>query len=98
MVPIAVDSTLVEVRKRMMPGAVDLAKAARGRGEQPVRLADLDSHPLQSADSMIEDMWVCGQMQKALTSPAFEVGPLARRFESMLMLHQRNVLDFVSYD
>jgi hypothetical protein len=43
-------------------------------------------------------MWACQQMQRGFNSPLFEVGALARKFESMLTFQQRNLLDFVDYN
>ncbi len=104
-IPVAVDRTIVESRARVMPGAVEAMKRSfefKGRfnrkGDAPISLADLGTHPVESGDSMLEDMWACAQVHKAMKSPAFQVGALARRFESMITVHQQNLMDFVNYE
>ncbi len=64
---------------------------------EPVRLADLEGHPLESGNFQIEDMWICEKIQRTLRSPNFEVGPLANGpgAERPLMHFQQSVLDFV---
>jgi Rieske 2Fe-2S family protein len=102
-VPMAADRTMVESRTRATPAALEQMKKAprfadRFRGGGKIfTLEDSETHPLQSNDSMLEDMWACEQMQKGLASPAARIGPLARKYESMLAFHQRNLLDFVNY-
>ena len=103
-IPVAVDRTIVESRTRVMPAAFEKMKNTpayqdRGgdSGEHPVTLEGLDMHPTESGNSMFEDMWACQQMQKGFQSPVAQVSALARKYESMLSFHQRNVLDFVSY-
>ncbi len=102
--PQSVDSTIVESRVRVMPEAEDAMKDSRrykdrfNSGEaELVTLADCSTHPTQSDNLMFEDMWACQQMQKAMNSPAYQVGAMARTFESTMTFYQRNVLDFVTY-
>jgi Rieske 2Fe-2S family protein len=104
-VPTSADRTIVEVRIRVMPNAVETMKAQKagralpaGNEQQLVTLEDCEEHPLVSGNSMFEDMWACQQMQRGFNSPLFEVGALARKFESMLTFQQRNLLDFVDYN
>ena len=65
--------------------------------DEPVRLADLEGHPLESGNFQIEDMWICEKIQRTLRSPNFEIGPLANGpgAEQSLMHFQQSVLDFV---
>lgn len=67
------------------------------RSEQPVRLADLDGHPLESGNFQLEDMWIVEKVQRNLHSPHFQVGPMAQGAgaETPLAEFQRQVLNFV---
>ncbi len=103
-IPVAPDKTIVESRVRSMPEAVEQMKESRryrnrfaGGDIKVVTLADCTKVPSESNHLMFEDMWACQQMQKAMLSPAYRVGAMARKFESTLTFHQRNVLDFVDY-
>ena len=56
------------------------AKGEKASGEperRVIRLADLDGHPLESGDFMMEDLWICEKIQRSLHSSRFAVGPLA---------------------
>ncbi len=103
--PLAVDRTFLEVRVRVMPDAAEKIRSSsefKGRfggleREGVIRLEAIKSHPLESGNSIFEDMWICEQMQKGMKSPAWKVSALAQKYESMLEFYQRNLLDFVSY-
>jgi len=104
-IPVSVDRTIVESRVRVMPDAVEQMKSSRryadrfsGGDISLVTIENAEGHPMQSDNLMFEDMWACQQMQKAMNSPAYAVGAMAQTFESTLTFHQRNVLDFVTYD
>jgi hypothetical protein len=43
-----------------------------------VTFADGAEHPTESDNLLFEDMWACQQMQKAMKSPAYQVGAMAR--------------------
>ncbi len=62
-----------------------------------VRLRDLETHPLESGDFQIEDMWICEKIQRNLHSPKFEVGPLADGpgAEGPVTHFQQSVLEYV---
>lgn len=68
-----------------------------GKDTEPVRLADLDYHPLESGNFQIEDMWIVEKIQRAIRSPHFKVGPLAKGdgAEGPITHFQDNVLDIV---
>ena len=77
-------------------------KGSKGRfkthkPDSPVRLGDLDVHPLESGSFQIEDMWICEKIQRNLRSPKFEFGPLAKGdgAEAPLMHFQESVLEYV---
>ncbi len=104
-IPQSVDRTIVESRVRVMPDAVDQMEASPryksrfNSGEiDLVTLDDAPKHPMQTDNLMFEDMWACRQMQRAMNSPAYRVGAMARKFESTMTFYQRNVMDFVSYE
>ena len=64
---------------------------------EPVRIRELKTHPLESGDFQIEDMWIVEKIQRTLKSPHYQVGPLADGpgAEQPLTHFQRSVLDFV---
>ena len=43
-----------------------------------VRLEDLEEHPMESGDFMLEDLWICEKIQRSIQSPLFAVGALAQ--------------------
>lgn len=63
-----------------------------------IRSSHWKVHPLDTGDFQTEDVWVCEKMQRAMESPAFEVGPLARGSggEAAIAYFQQWVLDFLS--
>ena len=69
----------------------------QGKRPEPVRLADLDKHPLESGNFQIEDMWIVEKIQRNLHSPNYAVGPLAQGdgAEQPLVEFQRELLEFV---
>ena len=104
-IPQSVDRTIVESRVRVMPDAVDQMKESRryksrfNSGHiQLVTFEDAPKHAMETDNLMFEDMWACRQMQRAINSPSYRVGAMARKFESTMTFYQRNVLDFVSYE
>lgn len=52
-------------------------------------------HPLASADFLQEDIYVCEQLQKSLTSPMFEQGPSALSGEAPIREHQKIVWQYI---
>ncbi len=104
-IPVSAERTIVESRIRVMPDAAEQMKSSRrfedrfNKGDiNLVTLDDCPTPPMESDNLMFEDMWACRQMQRAMHSPAFKVGAMARTFESTLTFYQRNVLDFVTYE
>ncbi len=105
--PVAHDLSIVETRQFYMPMEEEKleelrARRRRRRGDEseeqssrPIRLADFEGHPLESHNLMVEDMWVCRQMQKGMNSPAYNVGPLAWKYEATMTFYQNNIYDFV---
>lgn len=53
-------------------------------------------HPLASGDFLQEDIFVCEQLQKSLTSPIFKPGPSAEFGESPVREHQDIVWQYIS--
>ncbi len=64
---------------------------------QPVRLIDLEGHPLESGNFQIEDMWIVEKIQRNIRSPYFKIGPLAKGdgAEGPITHFQDNLLEFV---
>ena len=70
------------------------------RKDQPsqvevARLEDLKTHPLESGDFMMEDIFICERIQRAMASPRFSVGPLAQGTgcETPLTWFQRMIIE-----
>lgn len=106
-VPVAPAKTWVDVRVWVMPNSDEDLAAYKAMfptpGHQVDATADMEiqslrsitGHPMDSGNFMIEDMWVCERMQRAMSSPVYAVGPMAPDAESALTFFQRNVLDYV---
>ncbi len=58
-------------------------------------IGSVDVHAMDTGNFMLEDMWICERMQKAMRSPIYRVGPMAPNVESPLTFFQQNILDFV---
>ncbi|EEE36691.1 hypothetical protein RKLH11_524 [Rhodobacteraceae bacterium KLH11] len=54
-------------------------------------------HPLETGDFQTEDIWVCEKMQRALQSPRFKVGPLAKGAggEAAIDFFQQTILNLM---
>ena len=101
-IPVAPDHTIVQIRARVMPESAAAAKAYYKKqgydeqaAQQPITLQSAKGHPLESNDIMLEDMWICEQLQMSMNSPRYTISKLAPVLEASLTFHQRNVLDFV---
>jgi choline monooxygenase len=105
--PVAADESIVDIRTRAMPEAVDRLKASPPVGGVVPdyvlssagmtgweRVADPDVHPTESNDVMMEDIYACEAMQKGMNSPLYEVGPMSQ-YESALTFFQQQVLDYM---
>ena len=67
------------------------------QGAEPIRLVDLDKHPLETGNFQFEDMWIVEKVQRNLHSPNYRVGPLAQGAgaENPITEFQEQVLEFV---
>lgn len=72
-------------------------RSRMGKPSTVVRLEDLNTHPLETGNFQIEDMWIVEKIQRNLRSPDFEFGPLAKGdgAEGPLMHFQEQILEFV---
>lgn len=80
--PAAPDRTLMRVRNWAPKGWLSYTFKARdipGYDKATGRITSdcWTKHPLETGDFQTEDVWVCEKMQRALSSPRYEVGPLA---------------------
>ncbi|MEL0614946.1 aromatic ring-hydroxylating dioxygenase subunit alpha [Marinomonas arenicola] len=98
-IPLAADKTRVIIRTKVKNASSlsFLSQAARSAKFWTSRVKPKDSnypnnHPLGSADFMQEDIYVCEQLQKSLTSPYFEFGPSAAHGEAPIRGFQKRVL------
>ena len=104
---VAPAKTWVDVRVWLMPHGDDDGAAYQAMfptpGHRANASADMEiqslrtitGHPMDSGNFMIEDMWVCERMQRAMSSPLYAVGPMAPYAESALTFFQRNILDYM---
>ena len=105
--PVAADESIVDIRLRAMPEAINRLKALpRPEGRQPDYvlssegvyamdgMPDPDVHPTESNDVMMEDIYACEAVQKGMNSPLFRVGPMSK-YESALTFFQQQVLDYM---
>jgi choline monooxygenase len=80
-IPLAANKSRIDMRVRVMPGTDPaLVQAFADEGRQLFEG---------------EDIKACELMQRALSSPKFTVGPLARSHEDPILVFQRNILDYV---
>lgn len=107
--PLAPDLTLLKVRLWSPNGGAgryqSLDSSAALPGLDPsdgrIKLSKMDrpilEYARESGDFQMEDMWICEKMQRALSSPAYEVSQLAdgAGAEAPLTFFQQNVLDFL---
>ena len=102
-IPVAVDKTQVVIRTKVADcSSYDFMKqSARSAGfwsgKIKAKNSKLDkTHPLGSADFMQEDIYVCEQLQQAMQSPQFEIGPSAELGEAPMRQHQKIVWSFIA--
>ena len=105
--PVAADESIVDVRTRAMPEAVERLKASPPVGGVVPDyvlssagmmgwecVANPDVHPTESNDVMMEDIYACKAMQKGMKSPLYEVGPMSQ-YQPTLTFFQQQVLDYM---
>ncbi len=75
---------------------VEFDENGLGNGGKPITLENFGIHPMESGNFHAEDVWQVEMVQKAMESPAFEIGPLSGgEGETALTYFQDNVLDYV---
>lgn len=101
-IPISVDKTRVVIRTKVANCSSyafikqSVVSASYWSGKTKAKNAHYDQkHPLGSADFMQEDIYVCEQLQKAMQSPQFEIGPSADKGEAPIRQHQQLVWDII---
>lgn len=103
LVPLSPDLTLLKARKWNLTGGDDdwfakewnAALEARDPADGRIKLSRLKKHPLETGAFRLEDIWVCEKMQRAMHSPAYSVGALAKGAgaEAPLAFFQQVYLD-----
>lgn len=100
--PLAVDKTRVVIRTKVANKSsyefIKQSTISSGFWSQKVKAKNSNedaNHPLGSADFMQEDIYVCEQLQLAMQSPHFEIGPSAQHGEEPIRQHQKLVWDWV---
>ncbi len=99
--PIDAHNTELEVRTWSLKGWLGDAhfKAEDIDGYDPrtghISSSHWKEHPAASQDFQTEDVWICEKIQRGLTSPAAEAGPMAkgRGGEEALLWFQRKIED-----
>lgn len=101
-IPLAVDKTRVVIRTKVANKSsyefIKQSTISAGFWSKKVKAKNSNedaSHPLGSADFMQEDIYVCEQLQLAMQSPQFEIGPSALHGEEPIRQHQKLVWDWV---
>jgi choline monooxygenase len=96
MVPLAPDLTRVDVRTRTMPLSTT-AKARFAVKEIVAKGLSIVGRPPAVGPNQItdEDRRAAEAIQRAMHSPKFSVGPMARDYEGAISEFQRNVLHYV---
>lgn len=84
-IPISVNVTLIEYRSFVMPQAVSGKK--RKNEAKVIKTSDYDA-PLETGDFMLEDMFVCENIQKVMESGKFNPGPMHMQKEDGLLTFQ----------
>lgn len=99
-IPLAADRTLVDTRTRVMPVS-DWTFMKQGmsawwnwKGKTRSKFDGGHDDPLSSGDFMAEDVYACEQQFKAMKSPHFAVGAMARTQERSLLEFQQHVLSY----
>ena len=108
--PVAANRSIVEIRIRAMPEALEQLQnksdEASTIDDLPdfiesakgpaafIRVPPKDVHPLDSDNVMLEDIYACEAVQNGMGSPKCEIGPLSK-WESALTFYQQQILDYV---
>ncbi len=102
MEPVDANTTLLRVRNWSPKGWFTYThRAADIPGYDPesgrIKSSHWTQHPLETGDFQTEDVWVCEKMQRALQSPRYQVGPLAKGAggEAAIDFFQQTVLEFM---
>lgn len=96
--PLKPNLTLLEYRAKVMPadakhtGWFGSAKNSDNKKGTPIQVSDYDK-PLESMDFMIEDMYVCENIQRSMEAGYFKAGPMHITKESSISNFQQAVLD-----
>ena len=100
--PVAPDETIVDIRSKFAAVSTSAFEKQARRSESFWKSeikakydGDAKSDPLATGDFMEEDVFVCEQQQKSLTSPYFEHGATSEIGEKPVRDHQQVVLDYM---
>jgi len=97
LIPLSPNKTLISYRTKVMPSSAKAAKwfkSSKAKNKGPIKVEDYDK-PLESYDFMIEDMYVCENIQGTMESGQFEAGPLHLTKESSITQFQQAVLNLM---
>ncbi|WP_077285170.1 aromatic ring-hydroxylating oxygenase subunit alpha [Cognaticolwellia aestuarii] len=101
-IPLAVDKTRIVIRTKIQPSSdlTYLSQSMRSAfyWRNLIFAKDAtasDDHPLASEDFLAEDIYVCEQLQRSLTSPMYQQGPSALFGEAPVREYQRIVWQYI---
>lgn len=98
--PLAPNKTLVSVRTKvpkvsMTEWAKQYAKSSLHHFWKGYSSTNTSEEPLSSGDFMMEDIFVCEELQKSIQSPYFEVGAWAKKGEQAILQFQNHVKEAI---
>ena len=101
-IPLSPTSSRVIVRTKVEPASnwqymMQMARSSSFwyRRVRPKSTQLEASHPLGTADFMQEDVYICEQLQKSVTSSHFEPGPSAQNSEAPVRQHQQLIRSLI---
>lgn len=96
-VPLKENETYLEYRTKVMPKAAKYSNKKnkdKNRKGSPIKVEDYDS-PLDSGDFMIEDMYICENIQNSMEKGSFQGGPMHGEKEASLSSFQDMILKYM---
>lgn len=91
-IPMSPNKTMLRYRTKVMPKSAKYGRKNKDKPVEPILLSHYPD-PMASYDFMIEDMYVCENIQKQMESGTYDVGPMHMTLESALTNFQQAVLD-----
>ncbi|MCH4887089.1 aromatic ring-hydroxylating dioxygenase subunit alpha [Acidaminobacter sp. JC074] len=93
--PLEVNKTLLIFRSKVMPSYKNKSWFKK-KEKKPIEVSDFNE-PLKSYDFMIEDMYVCEQIQKNMENKTFTTGPLHETKEASFEGFHDVILQYMNH-